>query len=133
MQRAYRMPMSRSFGSEMAIAALVSLANPLVAISRDFVHSRRDGFNNHRCDPSFLASLSALLEARFCAPRSDGRIVPTSRVHKMAKKIGEEVLTVMLEAIGGFFLALVVLHPLLTFVFSTTQEVTRSWGNSTHD
>jgi hypothetical protein len=33
----------------------------------------------------------------------------------MAKMLGEEVLEVMLEAIGGFFLGLVVLYPLLTF------------------
>jgi hypothetical protein len=36
----------------------------------------------------------------------------------MAKMLGEEVLEVMLEAIGGFFLGLVVLYPLLTFAFS---------------
>jgi hypothetical protein len=36
----------------------------------------------------------------------------------MAKKLGDEVLEVMLEAIGGFFLGLAVLYPLLTFALS---------------
>jgi hypothetical protein len=33
------------------------------------------------------------------------------------------VLAVMLEAIGGFFLALVALHPLLTIAFQITQGI----------
>jgi hypothetical protein len=120
MPRACRMPMSRSFwlglGCGMAIAALESLATTFVAISTGFVYPPKGTALMIIGGVNFLLGIVVgILARRFARP---GATVASSQREghaKMAKMLGEEVLEAMLEAIGGFFLGLVVLYPLLTF------------------
>jgi hypothetical protein len=123
MQRAYRMPMSRSFwlgiGWGLAIAALESLATTFVAISRGFVYSPKATDLMIIGGVNFaLGIVVGMLGARFARPGTTVASYQRAGYAKMAKKLGDEVLEVMLEAIGGFLLGLVVLYPLLTFAFS---------------
>jgi hypothetical protein len=65
-----------------------------------------------------LGIVVGILGRRFARPGATVASSQRAGHAKMAKMLGEEVLEVMLEAIGGFFLGLVVLYPLLTFAFS---------------
>jgi hypothetical protein len=119
--------MSRSFwlgiGSGMAVAAFVSLANTFVAISRGLVYPLDGTVLKITGGVTFvLGIVVGMLGARFARPAT---VASSQRAAytKMAKKLGEEVVGVMLKAIVGFFLALAVLHPLLTFAFQITQGI----------